>query len=70
MVEKMDAKHKSHIAELQVNSLGTPPIEKEAQTQVLKDYAGKVEVHIEEAQKLINDAGEACTNMEDIEGLV
>ena len=44
--------------------------EKEARAQALKDYAGKVEVCIEEAHKLINDAGEAWTNMEDIDDLV
>lgn len=70
MIEKMDAKHKARIVELEDKSPGTPPMEKEARTQELKGYAGMVEVRIEEAQKLINDASEAWTNMEDIDGLV
>lgn len=69
-IEKMDAEHKPRIAELKVKTRGTPPTEKEAWMQALKDYAGTAEVRIEKAQKLINDASKAWTNMEDIEGLV
>ena len=69
-IEKMDAKHKAHIAELEAKTPETPPTVKEAWAQELKFYAGIVEVRIEEAQKLINDAGEAWTNMEDIGDLV
>lgn len=70
MIEKMDAEHKARIAELETKTPGMSPVEKEAQTHELKGYVGMVEFHIEEAQKLINDASEAWTNMEDIEGLV
>lgn len=66
----MDIQHKARIAELEAKAPGTPLVEKEAQTQALRSYAGIVEVHIKEAQKLINDAGEAWMHMEDIDDLV
>ena len=69
-IEKMGAEHKARIIELEVRTLGVPPAKREARTQELKGYADMVEVHIEEAQKLINDASETWTNMEDIDGLV
>jgi hypothetical protein len=56
--------------ELKAKTLGTPLTEREAWAQALKGYVGIVEVRIEEAHKLINDAGEAWTNMEDIDDLV
>ena len=46
------------------------PTKKEAWAQALKGYVGIVEVRIEEAHKLLNDAGEAWTNMEDVDHLV
>ena len=69
-IEKMDAEYKARIMELEAKPPWMPPIEKEARAQALKGYAGIVEAHIEEAQKLLNDAGEAWTHMEDIDNLV
>ena len=66
----MDAEYKACIIEIKEKTLGTPAKEKEAWTQQQKGYADMVEVRIEEAQKLIDDATQAWTNMEDIEGLI
>ena len=62
-IEKIDAEYKARIAELEAKLPGTPPAEKEARAQALKGYASIVEVYIEEAQELLNDVGEAWTNM-------
>jgi hypothetical protein len=67
---KMDAEYKALITELEAKPPRTPRIEKEARAQALKGYASIVEVRIEEAQKLINNAREEWTNMEDIDDLV
>ena len=55
-IKKMDAKHKAHIAKLEVRTPGTPTAEREVWTQELRGYIDVVEVRIEEAQQLINDA--------------
>lgn len=68
-IEKMDAEHKARVAELEARTPGTPPAERQARTQELRVYANMVEVRIEEAQQLINDASQAWTNTEDIDGL-
>lgn len=69
-IENMDAKHKVHIAELEARTLGTPLTIREAWVQDLRGYAEMVETHIAEAQQLLNDASQAWTNMDDINGLV
>ena len=70
IIEKMDAKHKARIAELEARTPRMSPTEREARMQELKGYADMVEVRIEEDQKLINDASKAWKTMEDIDGLV
>lgn len=69
-IEKINAEYKARIVELEAKPPGMPLAEKEARSQALKGYASIVEVCIEEAQKLLNNAGEAWTNMEDIDDLV
>lgn len=69
-IEKIDAEYKACIVELDAKLPGMPRTKKEARAQAIKGHAGTVEAHIEEDQKLLNDAVEAWTNMEDIDDLV
>jgi hypothetical protein len=50
--------------------MGMPPAVREVRVQELRCYVEMVETRVAEAQQLLNEASQAWTNMEDINGLV
>ena len=69
-IEKMNAKHKDRITELEARAPGMPPKEREARVAELQGYADTIETRLAETQKLLNEATEMWTTMEDIDGLI
>lgn len=69
-VEKMDAEYKAHIVELESREPVTPPEQREARIEELKNASATIMLHLEDAQKLLNDATTTWTMMEEIPNLV
>ena len=69
-IEKMDAKHKAHIAELEARELETPPKEHKARVVELQGYAAMITLHLAETHKFLDEATTTWTNMEDLDDLV
>ena len=69
-IEKMDVEHKARIAELEARVPGMPPKEHKSWVAELQDYATTIETRLAETQKLLDEATETWTTMEDIAGLI
>lgn len=69
-IEKMEVEHKARIAKLKARAPGTPLVEREAQVAYLKGCAATIETHSAETSKLLDEATETWTTMEEIDGLI
>ena len=66
----MDAKHKTHITKLESRVPRTPPEGCEAQAVELHGYATTIETCLAETHKLLDEATDTWTTIEDIDGLI
>ena len=55
IVERMDAKYKAHIIELEARGSATPPEQRKERTKELKAFVATIALHLQDTQKLLND---------------
>ena len=69
-IGEMEAEHKDHTQELEARRPGTPPEDREKRREAIHNFLNVVAQHIEEAQKLLEDASTSWQAMDEIDDLV
>ena len=66
----MDVEHKDRITKLETKSPTTSLEQREERTKELRAFTSTIALHLEDAQKLLDDTTTTWTTMEDIDDLV
>lgn len=69
-IAEMEVEHKAHIAELETKRPGTQLEDQEKRKEAIKGFSSDITQHIEEAQKLLEDASTYWQAMDEFDDLV